>query len=381
MLKRTPLYENHVKLGARLVEFGGWEMPVQYTGIVEEHHAVRRHAGLFDIAHMGQIQVTGPGAKEWLNGILTNDLRKIQPGQSQYTLMCQASGGVIDDLYAYCLGPEEYLLMVNASRRDEDWAWLQQAMASSEAGPSVLLRNRGTSHGAVAIQGPRVIEFIHQMIEPTSATSWSPLRLDEMKKNQIGAYSHKNQIIYLARTGYTGEDGFELMAPAELLPTLWDKCLEAGRAFGLKPAGLGARDTLRTEMGYPLYGHELDTQTTPVEAGLERFIGWDKPFIGRESLLTQKQQGVIRKCVAFRLTDQGPPPRPQYPIWSCGAEATPIGRVVSGTQSPSLGIGIGLGYVPPEQAKPGTPIAIEVRGQKIRAEIAAKPLYRPPVTH
>jgi aminomethyltransferase len=377
MLKRTPLFENHLKLGARMVEFGGWEMPVQYSSIVDEHLTVRRAAGLFDISHMGQFQVTGGDALEFLNQLLTNDLRKIGPGQGQYSLLCHEKGGVIDDLYAYGVGASQFVLMVNASRQEIDWSWLQSQLRAGAFQRDVVLENRCPDHGALAVQGSRVAEFIDRIFTSAPNSEMPQVRLDQMKKNQIGRYRFATDDLYISRTGYTGEDGFEIMAPAGVLPAIWDKLMEAGGQFGIKPAGLGARDTLRTEMGYPLYGHELDEQTTPIEAGLARFIGWDKDFIGREVLWAQKQGGVARKSIAFKLTEKGPPPRPQYALWSVGAQAQRIGQVGSGTQSPSLGIGIGMGFVRTDFAQPGAAIAVEVRGKQVAAQIVPKPIFRP----
>jgi aminomethyltransferase len=376
MLKRTPLFEIHLKLGARMVEFGGWEMPVQYSSIVDEHLTVRQAAGLFDISHMGQFRVTGGDALEFLNQLLTNDLRKVGPGQGQYTLLCLDKGGVIDDLYAYCVGPSQFILMVNASRQEIDWSWFQSQLRARASQLEVTLENRCPAHGALAVQGPSVAEFIDRVFTSAPNSEMPQIPLGQMKKNQIGRYRFATEDLYISRTGYTGEDGFELMAPAGILPAIWDKLMEAGNQFGMKPAGLGARDTLRTEMGYPLYGHELDEQTTPIEAGLARFIGWDKEFIGRETLWAQKQGGVARKNIAFKLTEKGPPPRPQYALWSMGPRAQKIGHVVSGTQSPSLGIGIGMGLVSSDFAQPGAAIAVEVRGKQVAAQIVPKPIFR-----
>jgi aminomethyltransferase len=379
MLKRTPLFAAHQRLGGRLIEFGGWEMPVQYSGIVEEHLAVRAAAGLFDISHMGEVRVVGEAAREFLNGVLTNDLRKLSSGQGQYTLLCNERGGVVDDLYAYCLAAREFLLILNASRVDADVSWLQQQLARFPQRNGVTLENVSDALSAVAVQGPRVAAFINECV-PDRATGGTVVeRPSELKKNQVAGFRWDAALIWVARTGYTGEDGFEIVAPNSVIESIWNKVLAAGQAHGLKPAGLGARDTLRTEMGYPLYGHELDEQTTPLEAGLGSFVALDKgDFTGRSVLAEQKAKGVNKKCVAFKLTDKAAPPRPGYPIWSLGDGAAPIGQVVSGTQSPSLHIGIGLGYVPPSVAAPGTAVAIEVRGKQVAAVIVAKPIYRRP---
>jgi aminomethyltransferase len=376
-MKRTPLFSAHHRLGGKLIEFGGWEMPVQYTSITDEHLAVRQAGGLFDISHMGELFVRGPAAEAFLNHALTNDIRKLEVGQGQYTLMCNERGGVIDDLYAYRLGPTEYLLIVNASRIEADAAWLEQQLAASGARDGAKLQNASDTTGAVAVQGPRVAEFINDCIEGPSLCRTVVEQVTDLKKNQISKFGFAGGELWVSRTGYTGEDGFEVVAPAAAIEAVWDELLRVGQTHGLKPAGLGARDTLRTEVCYPLYGHELDEKTTPLEAGLGFFVALDKgDFVGRAVLEKQKEKGVGKKLAAFKMTDKCAPPRPQYPVWSTGANAARIGEVVSGTQSPSLGIGIGLAYVPPELAKPQTPLEIEIRGKRAPAVVVPKPFYR-----
>jgi aminomethyltransferase len=375
-LKRTPLYAAHQKLGARLVEFGGWEMPVQYTSIVDEHQAVRAAAGIFDISHMGEVFVTGSAALDFLNATLTNDLRKCEVGRGQYTLLCNASGRVIDDLYVYLIEQTGYLLVVNASRVADDVRWLESQLAASPARARVNLVNASDQRGAVAIQGPRVAEFIDRCWPGPALAGKNVDRPTALRKNELASFAFRGRSIWVARTGYTGEDGFEVIAPADLVEAVWTSVLEEGQPFGLKPCGLGARDTLRTEMGYPLYGHELDEKTTPLEAGLGSFVALEKgEFVGRSVLARQKAGGVAKRCVAFKTTAKCAPPRPHYPIWSDSSDA-PMGEVVSGTQSPSLGIGIGMGYVRPEFAKPGSRIRIEIRGKFAPAEVVSKPIYR-----
>ena len=379
MLKRTPLYAAHQKLGARLVEFGGWEMPVQYSSILDEHLAVRKSAGLFDISHMGEVSVAGVGALDFLNYILTNDLRKLAAGQGQYTLMCNERGGVIDDLYAYRTGEQDYLLVINASRIEPDVSWMRTQLAAWPRREQVQLEDASDKFGALALQGPRVVEFIDACFPGPSARGSRVSKVTDLKKNQLGGFAVADQTIWVARTGYTGEDGFEIIAASELMEKLWNHILSMGHAHCLQPAGLGARDTLRTEVGYPLYGHELDERITPMEAGLGSFVALDKGnFLGRDVLAEQKAKGVSRKCVAFKMADKSAPPRPHYPIWSTGDGALRIGEVVSGTQSPSLGLGIGMGYVPPSFAKPDTAIEIEIRGKRTPAFVVAKPIYRKP---
>jgi len=380
MLKRTPLFNAHQKLGGKLVEFGGWEMPVQYSSIMDEHLCVRRAAGIFDISHMGEVLVAGPQSEAFLNHILTNDTRKLTVGQGQYTLMCNERGGVIDDLYAYRIAPDEYLLIINASRIEADVSWLHGQARTFPTAGDLTVNDVSGDFGAVAIQGPRVVEFIGQLFPGLSNGGVTSVAITDLKKNQIGAWTFAGQPVRVGRTGYTGEDGFEVISPVSTIGEIWNKALAIGHVACLQPCGLGARDTLRTEMCYPLYGHELDENTTPIEAGLGFFVALDKgDFVGRSVLLEQKAKGVTRKCVAFKMTDKSAPPRPQYPIWSAGTDAKKLGEVVSGTQSPSLGIGIGMGYVPPDFSKAGTPINIEIRGKRSAAMIVPKPIYKKPV--
>lgn len=372
MLKRTPLFDVHQKLGGKLIEFGGWEMPVYYTSIVDEHQAVRQAAGLFDISHMGEVIVSGAQAEAFLNATLTNDVRKLAPGHGQYTLMCNEQGGVIDDLYAYRMNESDFLLIINASRIDEDLAWLERCNAGR-----ATLKNASDDFGAIAVQGPLVAKFIDSAFPSASCGGTEVRQASDLQKNQVGIFVHDYATAYIARTGYTGEDGFEIVVPAEKLASAWNCLMEAGKPHGLKPCGLGARDTLRTEVCYPLYGHELDEQTTPIEAGVGFFVALDKgEFVGREVLARQKAEGVGKRCVAFKMTSKSAPPRPGYPVWSTGPGAKQIGKVVSGTQSPSLGVGIGMGYVEPDCGKADTEIEIEIRGRRAPGIVVKKPIYR-----
>jgi len=378
-MKRTPLFSAHQKLGGKLIEFGGWEMPVQYTSIVDEHLAVRQAAGLFDISHMGEVSISGPAAEAFLNHTLTNDLRKLSVGQGQYTLMCNEQAGVIDDLYAYRLAADDYLLIINAARIEDDFQWLEQQLAQFTQNRGVKLRNVSDATGAVAIQGPRVVAFIDACFPEIATGGTVVKRPSDLKKNQIAKFNFEGTDIWIGRTGYTGEDGFEIVAPAHKIESIWMRLLQTGQAHGLMPAGLGARDTLRTEVCYPRYGHELDENTTPIEAGLGSFVALEKgDFVGRQVLAEQKAKGPSRRLVAFKMTERSAPPRPHYPIWSAGPDAALIGEVVSGTQSPSCGVGIGLGYVPPQFAKPQTMLGIEIRGKRAPAVVVAKPIYRKP---
>jgi aminomethyltransferase len=374
MLKRTPLFSAHQKLGGKLVEFGGWEMPVQYTSITDEHLAVRKAAGIFDISHMGEVTVSGSGAAEFLNSVLTNDIRRLAPGEGQYTLMCNERGGVIDDLYAYRLSGEFFFLVINASRIEPDVAWLQAQAAKYPHRSELQLTDASHNYAAVAVQGPCVKEFIDACIPGASVSGMRVNRVTELKKNQIAGFHFEQGGVLVSRTGYTGEDGFEIVGSDEAIRHVWDTLLTAGHAFGIKPCGLGARDTLRTEVCYPLYGHELDEQTTPIEAGLGYFVAFDKgEFNGRSVLAEQKANGTKKKLAAFKMVGKSAPPRPHYPIWVNGVNA---GIVTSGTQSPSLGIGIGMGYVPAEFAEPDTKIGIEIRGKRFEAVVVSKPIYK-----
>jgi aminomethyltransferase len=371
-MKRTALFSAHQKHGAKLIDFGGWEMPVQYTSITDEHLAVRNAAGIFDISHMGEVTVSGAGAESFLNSVLTNDLRKLSSGEGQYTLMCNGRGGVIDDLYAYKLSEAVYFLIINASRVEPDVAWLQ-AQAAKFPG-ELKLTDASHNYSAVAVQGPRVKDFINVVIPGASVSAKRVNAVTGLQKNEIGGFKFENHNVLVSRTGYTGEDGFEIVGGDDAILHVWNKILEAGRSFGIKPCGLGARDTLRTEVCYPLYGHELDEQTTPIEAGLGFFVAFDKgEFTGRSVLAEQKTAGVKKKLVAFKMAGKSAPPRPHYPIWANGAG---VGEVTSGTQSPSLGIGVGMGYVPPEFALPATEVEIEIRSKRAPAVVVKKPIFR-----
>jgi len=373
-MKRTALFSAHQALGARLIDFGGWEMPVQYTSIVEEHLAVRNAAGIFDISHMGEVTVSGPAAAGFLNRVLTNDIGKLAPGLGQYSLMCNERGGVIDDLYAYQLSEGVYLLVINASRIEPDVAWLKSQAAEFPANGGLQLTDASHQYAAVAVQGPHMKDFINHCIPGASVSAMRVNCVTDLKKNEIGGFPFEHGGVMVSRTGYTGEDGFEIIGGDEAIRHAWNIILETGAPFGIQPCGLGARDTLRTEVCYPLYGHELDETTTPIEAGLGRFVTFDKDdFIGEPVLAGQNAGGVRKKLIAFKMIGAAAPPRPRYAIFSGDKE---VGVVTSGTPSPSLGIGIGMGYVPPECAVPGKAIGIEIRGRHMPAMVVSKPIYR-----
>jgi aminomethyltransferase len=355
-LQRTPLYGEHLRLRAKLIAFGGWEMPVYYTSILDEHQAVRQRAGIFDISHMGEVEISGPKAPEWLNSMLTNNLDRLSIGEGQYTLMLNDRGGVIDDLIVYRRSETGYFLVINAANIAEDVSWLQDHQVEG-----VSVSDQSQLFGAVAVQGPNAAKVFQTIGElPT--------------RNHIAKFTLGSTPILVARTGYTGEDGFEAFFPAETSAEIWSALLELGKAEGLAPCGLGARDTLRLEACYPLNGSDLSPDITPLEAGLGFFVDLKKTnFIGQEILLRQAEAGLTRRLVALKLPPKSPPPRPHYPI---SVESEVIGELSSGTQSPTLGVGIGLGYVKIPFAKPGQPVEIDVRGRKFPATVEKKPLYK-----
>lgn len=361
-VKQTPLAARHVELGAKMAVFAGWEMPIQYAGIMSEHLAVRERVGVFDISHMGQIWAKGEKVGEWLNRVLTNDLSTLAVGEGQYTLMLNEKGGVIDDLIIYRSGETEFLLVVNASMIEVDFEWLEnQAVAADEEG-AIELDNDSDLFAGLAIQGPKAVEVWEAM----SGEGVGVLP----KRNQIARVIAENgDDLILCRTGYTGEDGFELFCPAASAVFWLDKALSAG----CEPCGLGARDTLRLEKCYPLNGSDLDEEHTPLEAGLGFFVKLDKgEFVGREILAQQKENGLDLRLCAIRMTVKGPPPRPHYGV--CAPEGgEQIAELSSGGLSPSLKEGIGMAYLPKGNEKVGTKLEIDVRGRCYEAEVVKKP--------
>ena len=335
-LRRTPLYERHAALGARLVPFVGWEMPVQYTSIGEEHEAVRTAAGVFDVSHMGQLDLDGAGAHEYLQARLSNDLDRIEPGKAQYTLLTNEQGGILDDLIAYRRGDDSYLMIVNASNVESDHAAISEA--------------RDASHewALLAVQGPRALELLELDLEPFTFREATVLGVECLA----------------AGTGYTGERGCELGCAPDDAARLWDAILERG----VTPCGLGARDTLRLEACYPLHGNDISPERTPIEAGLGWACALDKDFTGVVTLRRQKEEGPAQKLVAFELEDKG--------IARQGMPIQEGGEVTSGTLSPTLGKAIGLGYVDAMSAEPGTGITIDLRGRPRRGRIVKKPFYK-----
>lgn len=351
--KFTPLKTNHEAVGARMVDFAGWFMPIQYEGLIAEHNIVRKQAGIFDVSHMGEILVSGPKALETLQWTTTNDVTKLKSGEAQYSLFPNENGGIVDDLIIYCLKPNsEYLLCVNASNTDKDFAFLTQNNKGA------VIENHSSKWGQLAIQGPEALKVVKAAL----GQDFSTVAYFTFVENNSAGYG-----CYVARTGYTGEDGVEIFVPWEKTSDLWEKMIKAGA----KPIGLGARDTLRTEMKYSLYGHEIDDETNPYEAGL----GWvvkpqAKDFIGKAKILNYKEKGLKRKLIGFKMIDRGIP-RQGYSLFSFDSHE--IGRVTSGTMSPTLNEAIGIGYVDINLANEGTEIFVDIRGRKTKAQIVKTP--------
>lgn len=362
--RKTPLYDEHRRLAAKMVPFAGWLMPVQYTSIVEEHQAVRNNVGVFDISHMGQFIVEGAEAQAWLNSMLTNNIVKLDVGMGQYTFLLNDRGGIIDDLIVYRIDKQKYLLVVNAARADEDFAWLQNHLPKG-----ISLISRSANFGAVAIQGPQTTALFHALFGK---------EVELPRRNHIVDVPFNTTSVSVARTGYTGEDGIEVFFGANDTAKFWSAVLEQGKPFGIKACGLGARDTLRLEMCYPLNGSDLSPERNPIEAGLGLFVDLTKPdFVGRDVLVNTKESGPREKLVAFRMKEKGPPPRPHYAVFRNGER---IGEVTSGTLSPSLNWGIGMAYVSSAHAKIGAEIEVEIRTRKFPATVEKKPLYRKPAS-
>ncbi|MFL5872898.1 MAG: glycine cleavage system aminomethyltransferase GcvT [Solirubrobacterales bacterium] len=350
--KRTPLFAQHEELGAKIVPFAGWEMPVTYEGIREEHSAVRRHVGMFDVSHMGEVEVEGPGALRFLQRILSNDVAKIQIGGAQYSCLCQDDGGVIDDLFAYRLGGDRYLIVTNAANHGTDLAWLGRQSRAFE----VIVRDVADRYAMLAVQGP------HARAVLTAA-----LGIELPPRFHVAHVQVGRRPALACGTGYTGEDGVELLIDPEVAAPIWAELLDAG----VVPCGLGARDTLRLEVCFPLHGNELTPERNPIEAGLGWCCKEATGFIGSEAIARARAEGTPETLVAFKIEGQGIP-REGNPVLHDGAE---VGIVTSGTFAPSLELGAGMAYVKAELAEVGTEIEIDVRGKHRPARIASKPLY------
>lgn len=358
--RQTPLYEIHLKYGAKMVPFAGWLMPVQYSGILEEHKAVRTAAGIFDVSHMGEIWIEGEKALDAVQRLITNDAARLSNNQIMYSPMCYPDGGVVDDILVYKMALDKYLLVVNAGNHGKDLAWITE-----QAGKTASITDRSEETLQIALQGPAALEILQNLTEEP---------LEQIKYYWFTEGKVKDIDCIISRTGYTGEDGFEIYAAREKAVELWENLLEAGQNAGLKPAGLGARDTLRFEACMPLYGNELSPAITPLEAGLKPFVKLEKDhFIGRNALLKQREQGMAKKLVGFEMQERGIP-RTGYPIKDQNGE--PIGFVSSGTFAPTLQKNLGLGFVNTGHAVIGQSIFVEVRGKQLEARIIKRPFYQ-----
>lgn len=359
-MKKTPLYEQHLALGGQVIDFGGWALPVQYRGILEEHQAVRQAAGLFDVSHMGEVTVKGGDAEKYIQKMVTNDISTMADGQIYYSPMCYPDGGVVDDLLVYRFSREDYLLVINAANTDKDYQWLESHLEGE-----VDLANISADYAELALQGPKAEAILQGLTEDDlAAIPFFHLQRD---------VDFRGVKALVSRTGYTGEDGFEIyLAPADA-PRLWEMILAAGNEAGLLPAGLGARDTLRFEAVLPLYGQEIAQDITPLEAGLGTFVKLDKAdFIGREALLRQKEAGIPRRLVGFEMVDRGIP-RSHYEVEKAGKN---IGFVTTGSFSPTLKKNIGLALIETAQAETGGELEVVVRGKRLKARIIPTPFYR-----
>jgi aminomethyltransferase len=359
--RETPLAANHRELGARLIDFAGWSMPVQYRGILEEHRAVREQAGLFDLSHMGELFVLGSGAAEGLAAALVSDPRRLEVGRAQYSMICEADGGIVDDLIVYRLADEQFLVVANAANAPA----VSDLLAERLSGHRALLDDRSMATGLVAVQGPASAGILG----PLTDVDLTALRYYAAAEGRVAGIP-----AIVARTGYTGEDGFELFVDWDHAAEVWTGLLEAGRPAGLEPAGLGARDTLRLEAGMPLYGNELDRTTNPFEAGLGRVVKLDKDldFVGRAALERQAREVPVKRLIGLTITGRGIA-RHGYPV---EREGRRTGVVTSGTQSPTLGRPIAMAYVAPGDDEPGTILAVEIRDQPVAAEVTPLPFYR-----
>ncbi len=357
-LQRTPLYELHRTAGAKFVDFGGWEMPVQYSSILDEHKTVRASVGLFDVSHMGEIEIEGPRALEVVQRLTTNDASKLDDFQVQYSTLCYPNGGIVDDLTVYRLGREHFLFCINAANIDKDYAWIiEQARGDAD------ITNTSAQTAQLALQG----RHAQATLQPLCDLPLDTIRYYSAAKGRVAGVE-----ALISRTGYTGEDGFEIYCPAAQGPTLWSALMEAGVPYGIKPIGLGARDTLRLEMAYALYGNDITAETSPLQAGLAWIVKLNKgDFIGRDALAKERADGLQRRLVGIEMLERGVA-RAHYHILH---DAQVVGEMTSGTMSPSLNKGIGLGYVRTAHAKAGTPLLIDIRGKLAQARVATTPFY------
>ena len=363
-MKQTSLYEAHVARKAKIVDFAGWAMPLQYSGVLDEYHAVRTTAGLFDVSHMGRLHVEGTGAVPFLQRVTTNDVQRVEPMGAQYSMVCNPDGGVKDDVFVYRLGAEEFLLCVNASNLDKIRSWLFQQQGDEQG--ELRIVDQSEDLAQLALQGPASKSLLQAHVQSS---------LDKLKPRRCLRETVGGVECLITRTGYTGEPGYELYVPATQVRRVWDRLMRAGEEYGLKPAGLGARDLLRLDMGYLLYGNDLTEATTPIEANAKWVVSFDKgAFIGEPVLKRQVQEGPSRRLVAFELLEKAVP-RHDMPLF---AQDKPIGTVTSGNLSPILQKGIGLGYVDPAYTETGTAFDVEIRGKRVPARVVALPFYKRP---
>ena len=366
-MNTTALTDHHIKSGAKMALFAGYNMPVKYVGINEEHRTVREKAGIFDVSHMGEFWVKGPNAEKFLQYVTTNDVSSLVPGKIQYSCFPNGNGGIVDDILVYCIDCETYMLVVNAGNIQKDWDHLCKHASRFGLNPGKELYDASSEIGLLAVQGPEATDVVQKITEENI----KDMPYYTFKK--VTTAGIKNAILSI--TGYTGAGGCEIYVANEDVRKLWDAVLDAGKDRGIKPAGLGARDTLRLEMGFCLYGNDIDETTSPIEAGLDRFVKFkdDKDFIDKQLLAKQKVEGVRRKLTGFEMTDKGIP-RSRYEI--CDSLGQKIGEVTSGTMSPSMKIGIGLGYVKPEFSKPDIEIFIKIRERPFKAKTVKLPIYK-----
>ncbi len=360
-LRRTALHATHLALAARMVPFGGWDMPVEYSGISAEHNAVRTAAGLFDVSHMGQIEIAGKDALAAVQHMTSNDASKLQVNQAQYSALTTPDGTFVDDVLVYRFGPSHFLLVVNAGNIDKDYAWI--AARVQEAGDAAVV-NSSERYSLIAIQGPRA----RAILQTLTAVDLASIKYYWFAHGEVAGVRGT-----VSRTGYTGEDGFEVFAPPAMAARLWDAVIAAGREQGLVPCGLGARDTLRLEAAMRLYGNDIDDTTSVLEADLGSIIGWNKPaFIGHERLRAERERGVKRRIVGFEVQDRAIARHGHTVL----REGQPVGQVTSGTQTPFLKKAIGMAYVPADMTTPGTRLEIDVRGRRVAAVVVPMPFYK-----
>jgi aminomethyltransferase len=360
VLKTVPLEQKHIALGAKMVPFAGYNMPVRYSSDLDEHHTVRNAVGIFDVSHMGEFRVTGVGALALIQQLSSNDASVLKPGKAQYSCLPNNEGGIVDDIIVYMIAENDYMIIVNASNIDKDFNWIKQFV-----GNDVTFENHSDRYCLFAVQGPKAINTLQKITDLNLAE----IPYYEFRFGKLAGFDN----MFISNTGYTGAGGFEVMIPNAQAEKIFDAILDAGKEFGLKPIGLGARDTLRLEMGFSLYGNDIDDTTSPLEAGLGWITKFTKEFTSSEILKAQKVKGLTRKIVGFELQERGIP-RSHYEL--CDAQGNKIGEVTSGTQSPTLGKGIGMGYVKTEFAKEGTEIFVNIRGKLHKSLVTARPFLK-----